>query len=189
MFLTQIIFIYYLTYLNIFTNGLKFNILNNCNKLLPIYSHENRQFINKCNLNKLEKCTIEYNKIESGLIKTIMSEDATLFEFTINNQGIFYDISVVPPGSGVCYSYDECFGISNKKSFNVPMSVIADTSEYNTDSCKNLECLENKCPDAYLYPYDDLKTHFCKINSNDNFNIIYCPQNNNSTDEYNLECN
>lgn len=185
MFIKSYILFIYLTYFNIITYGLKFNILNNCNYKIPIYSHENNKFINKCNLNTLEACTIEYNKLESGLIKTTQSENATLFEFTINDWGIFYDISVVPPGSGICYSYDECFGISKKESFNIPLSVITDVEDNGVNTCKNLECLENKCQDAYLYPFDDLKTHFCKIKENENFNLIYCPKN---TYQNNLDC-
>lgn len=193
MFLKAYILFIHLANLNILSYGLKFNILNNCNDIVPIYSHENNKFINKCNLKNLEKCTIEYDRLESGLIKTTLTENATLFEFTINNMGIFYDISVVPPGCGICYSYDECFNISKKTSFNIPLSIIADT-EVKLESCKNLECLENRCNDAYLYPYDDLKTHFCKVNTNtssttnDVFNIIYCP-NNNQNNQNNLECN
>jgi hypothetical protein len=190
MFLKVYLLFFNLISFNIVTDGLKFNILNNCNYRVPIYSHENNKFINKCNLQNLEKCTIEYERLESGLIKTTQSENATLFEFTINNMGIFYDISVVPPGCGICYSYDECFNISKKTSFNIPLSIMADMED-KQESCKNLECLENKCNDAYLYPYDDLKTNFCKVKTNngsinDIFNIIYCPKNNNQN---NLQCN
>lgn len=170
-------------YFNIIVSGLQFNILNNCNYNIPIYSHENNNFINKCNLKPYESCIIDYNKIESGLIKTSLSENATLFEFTINDFGIFYDLSVIPPGSGICYSYLECYNISKKTSFNIPIKIIVDI-EYSMESCVNLECLEDQCVDAYLYPYDDLKTHFCKINNNDIFNIIYCPNNINND----LEC-
>ncbi len=171
-YLTHLIFINFI-YL---ASGLQFNILNNCNYKVPIYSHEGNKFINKCELNQLESCTIEYEKIESGLIKTTMTENATLIEFTINDLGMFYDISVVPPGSGICYSYDECFNISKKTSYNIPVRLMPDVNDLN-ERCKMLECLNNQCEDAYLYPFDDLKTHYCNVNNNDNFNIIYCPYN------------
>ena len=150
--------------------GSKINIINNCNKTLPIYSHENNQFVQKCNLQKSESCLLEYNRIESGLIKTTLSEEATLFEYTINNKGIWYDISVIPPGSGNCHSYEECFIKSNKIGYNVPLEVIVSKSD---NTCINLICLNKQCSDAYLYPFDDLKTKFC--NSNTNFQIKYCP--------------
>jgi hypothetical protein len=159
--------------------GSKFTIINNCNNTLPIYSHENNQFIKKCNLENMNNCLIEYTKIEAGLIKTSLSEEATLFEFTINNKGIWYDISVIPPGSGNCYSYEECFIKSNKVGYNIPLEVTVSKSD---NTCMNLICLNKKCNDAYLYPFDDLKTKFCNINTD--FQLIYCPNSN----ENNLDC-
>lgn len=147
-----------------------FTILNKCNNTLSIYSHENRNFIEKCILDSNKSCIFSYDKIESGLIKTTLSERATLFEFTINNYGIWYDISIIPPGSGSCYTYDECFNISNKLGYNIPLLI---NISHPTISCQNLECLYNKCNDAYLYPYDDLKTHYCTLDNN--FNVTYCP--------------
>lgn len=160
--------------------GSKINIINNCNITLPIYSHENNQFIKKCNLENMKNCLIEYNKIETGLIKTTLSEEATLFEFTINNHGIWYDISVIPPGSGNCYSYNTCLSKSNKIGFNIGLEVKVSNSN---EVCKNLICLNKECEDAYLYPFDDLKTKFCNLDTN--FELIYCPETNLIN---NLEC-
>ena len=171
-------------------NAINFNIQNNCNYPIDIYSHENRQFINKCKLNQNDNCIVSYNQLESGLIKTSLSEKATLFEFTVNNKGIWYDISVIPPGSGVCYSYSECRTKSNKSGFNIGLDVNINKP---TSSCVNLKCDNEQCSDAYLYPYDDIKTKFCNLETE--FNLIYCNQNSNSTNnniviENNIdECN
>lgn len=165
----------YIIFLNniVIANNHLFTIYNNCQFSLNIYSNENNNFNQICNLNTLTNCQILYNQIESGLIKTSLSESATLFEFTINNKGIWYDLSVIPPGSGNCYSYEECKSISNKTGYNHPIEVIIDNPNIN---CKNLICLSEKCPDAYLYPFDDIKTHFCKPYTK--FKITYCPNNN-----------
>jgi hypothetical protein len=174
---------FYFHFINIcLSNASIITIQNKCNYTLPIFSHENRNFIQKCNLNNNEKCSLSYDFLESGLIKTTLSEQATLFEFTINSKGIWYDISIIPPGSGICYNYDECFEISKKIGYNIPIQIkVSKTS----DSCKNLECLSNRCEDAYLYPYDDLKTHYCTLDNN--FDIIYCPINNQQDNPF-LDC-
>jgi hypothetical protein len=152
--------------------SIKFTISNLCTKSINIYSHEDFNFENKCKLDKNQYCILNYNKIESGLIKTALEENATLFEFTINNKGIWYDISVIPPGSGSnCFSYEECYAVSKKESFNIPLQVSVN------NNCKNLACLTNKCADAYLFPSDDLKTHYCNL-TNTEFNLVYCPNNN-----------
>jgi hypothetical protein len=174
--------------------AINFKITNNCIYPINIYSNENRQFINKCNLNTSNNCNIQYNSpYDSGLFKTSLSEQSTLFEFSITGpNNIWYDISVIPPGSGVCNSYKECFSKTNKLGFNMPLSVKVSKE---TSSCKNLICLDSQCQDAYLYPYDDTKTKFC--NANTEFNLIYCPSENNNTVEttnnnnlnYSIDCN
>jgi hypothetical protein len=175
----QLIKIYFL--LSIFlqsTLAINFKIINKCNYPINIYSHENFQFNDKCLLNSNNECTISYNYISSGLIKTSLTEIATLFEFSINEQGIWYDLSVIPPGSGDCYNYNECRTISNKSGYNIPVNVeIINKNNQNirNNNCVNLSCLDEQCPDAYLYPYDDIKTKFCTLDVN--FNLIYCPTN------------
>lgn len=161
-------------YLNLI-KATNFIIENRCNNNIPIYSHENNNFIQKCNINSNNNCSFSYNFLESGLIKTTLSEIATLFEFTINNKGIWYDISIIPPGSGVCYSYDECFNISKKLGYNIPIQIKVSNP---STSCKNLECLSNICEDAYLYPNDNIKTQYCTLDND--FYIIYCPLENNN---------
>jgi hypothetical protein len=197
----KIINIYYKLFLlfNLFHNifSINFQIINNCNILLNIYSHENQKFNNICNLESNNECFINYDQISSGLIKTTLTEIATLFEFSINSNGIWYDISVIPPGSGNCYSYQECLSISNKISYNIPLSIEINNNN-KLNSCQNLYCNKQDCSDAYLYPFDDLKTKFCDLNSE--FKLIYCYDNiklnnntndlnNNNTNDLNNDCN
>eukprot|EP00253_Pinus_taeda_P019956 PITA_19956 len=75
----------------------------------------------------------------------------TLVEYTLNggNNQDFYDLSVID-------------------GFNVPLSLTP-----SDGSCKALTCKMDQCPDAYLYPTDDTKTHACA--SGANYNIIFCP--------------
>ena len=154
-------------------SGMNVNIKNNCPWAIDIYSHENSQFINKCKIKSKKTCLLKFieETVESGLIKDLNGEKATLFEFTKNKNGIWYDISVIPPGSGICYSYDECFQKSKKIGFNDPLKVEIKQSKFNS-RCNNLKCLNSKCQDAYLFPFDDNKTHFCNLNTN--FTITYC---------------
>lgn len=154
-----------------FSTSININIYNYCNQTINIYSHENQQFINKCLLKKNDNCIINYNKIEAGLIKTEPYENVTLFEFTHNDLGIWYDISVIPPGSGVCYSYNDCYNISKKIGYNIPMYIEVNTT-LNNLRCINLSCDNQMCNDAYLYPFDDEKTHFC--NNDTLFKISLC---------------
>lgn len=152
------------------TFAMNINIKNQCPYKIDIFSYENRQFIKKCEIepNKTEGvCLISINQdvFESGLIKTIDNAEATLFEFTKNQNGIWYDISVIPPDS-----IDGCL----TKGFNIPLQVNVKHTPpaiLNT-RCNDLICLHNKCPDAYLHPYDDIKTHFCNLNTN--FTLTYC---------------
>ena len=155
-------------------NAINFNLTSKCNYPLNLYTNENNQFKKLCDLdNNQNNCQIEYNDIPSGLIKHTLDADATLFEFSINNIGIWYDISVIPPGSGICYSYEECRQKSKSDSFNVPIELIPkNINPLYTSSCVSLKCYDNQCQDAYLYPYDDLKTRFCPRNTN--FDIIFC---------------
>lgn len=144
--------------------SMNINIKNQCPYKIDIFSHENRQFIKKCTIDSKKSCLISIKQplFESGLIKTLNSAEATLFEFTKNRYGIWYDISVIPP-----YNPN---GIL-KKGFNIPLQVSVKQSIMNS-RCNNLYCFHSKCPDAYLHPYDDIKTHYCNLNTN--FTLTYC---------------
>ncbi len=146
------------------TSAMNINIKNQCPYKIDIFSHENRQFIKKCEIEPNKYCLISINQdiFESGLIKTIDNAEATLFEFSKNKNGIWYDISVIQP--------DSIYGCPTK-GFNIPLQVNVKQAIINT-RCNNLICLHSKCPDAYLHPYDDIKTHYCNLHTN--FTLTYC---------------
>ncbi|KAI9110625.1 hypothetical protein K1719_018491 [Acacia pycnantha] len=75
---------------------------------------------------------------------------ATLAEFSLNkwNNLDFYDISVID-------------------GFNVPMEFSP------TSNCRGLRCYADKCPDAYLYPEDNTKTHSCEGGTD--YRVVFCP--------------
>ncbi|XP_028764615.1 thaumatin-like protein [Neltuma alba] len=75
---------------------------------------------------------------------------ATLAEFSLNtwNNMDFYDISVID-------------------GFNVPMEFSP------TSNCPRLRCYGDQCPDAYLDPEDNTKTHGCQ--SGTNYRVVFCP--------------
>ncbi|KAL6847434.1 hypothetical protein ACP4OV_023287 [Aristida adscensionis] len=74
---------------------------------------------------------------------------ATLAEYTLGGGGAqdFYDLSVID-GYNVAMGFSCSTGVS-------------------------LRCDGPQCPDAYLFPKDDTKTHAC--NGNSNYQITFCP--------------
>ncbi|EQC33783.1 hypothetical protein SDRG_08468 [Saprolegnia diclina VS20] len=92
-----------------------------------------------------------------GTFRVGRSEEATLFECSRDGGKFWYDLSVVTPNCGDGQSWDECQK-SGKKGYNVPMKVepqnLANNHLYN---CGMVQCNDPKCPDAYLYPFDDAK--------------------------------
>ncbi|CAD6269423.1 unnamed protein product [Miscanthus lutarioriparius] len=71
----------------------------------------------------------------------------TLAEFTIGGSQDFYDISVID-------------------GYNLPMLFSCSTGV-------TLNCGGSSCPDAYLFPADNTKTHACSGNSN--YQVTFCP--------------
>ncbi|KAG9415197.1 hypothetical protein AC1031_008640 [Aphanomyces cochlioides] len=105
-------------------------------------------------------------------------EQATLAEFSTDGVKIWYDISIVPPGSDNCTSLAQCMNATKKKGFNVPMSILPlqhrDDPAFN---CVYVGCYDNnttKCADGYQYPTDDVKTKSCPINTD--MLVTFCPE-------------
>lgn len=151
---------------NIFIcNAMIINVKNNCPWRVDVYNHENFKFNNVCKIESGKSCVINIKQdvFESGLIKNILGEQATLFEFTKNKRGIWYDISVVPPGCGSnCFSWKQCFDVSKKVGFNDKLKVNVKPLIPNM-RCRNLTCDRKDCPDGYTFPSDDNKTFYCHL--------------------------
>ncbi|DAZ95186.1 TPA: hypothetical protein N0F65_013031 [Lagenidium giganteum] len=98
--------------------------------------------------------------------------EATLAEFSIPGDGrAWYDISIIPPGSDWCKSFDDCRQYTKRKGFNVGMSIIPNNTDGYT--CRELHCPADRCADAYQYPTDDSKTHNCREATD--FLVVFCP--------------
>ncbi|KAK1934416.1 Thaumatin-like protein [Phytophthora citrophthora] len=100
---------------------------------------------------------------------------ATLAEFSADNNAAWYDISIIPTGEksgpGNCGSLEECMKVTGGVGFNVPMSI--EPSQPDGNRCVTLTCMENGCSDAYQFPADDTKTHSCP--SSVDFTVTFCP--------------
>jgi hypothetical protein len=86
-----------------------------------------------------------------ALLLPLRQPPATLAEFTIGGGGggahDYYDISVVD-------------------GYNLPM-------DFSCSSGAGLQCRGSGCPDGYLFPTDDSKTHACDGNSN--YQVTFWP--------------
>ncbi|KAG1693868.1 hypothetical protein DVH05_022788 [Phytophthora capsici] len=100
---------------------------------------------------------------------------ATLAEFSADNNAAWYDISIIPTGEksgpGNCGSLEECMAVTGGVGFNVAMSI--EPSQPDGKRCVSLTCMENGCSDAYQFPADDTKTHSCP--SSVDFTVTFCP--------------
>uniref|UniRef100_K3XBA7 Thaumatin-like protein n=1 Tax=Globisporangium ultimum (strain ATCC 200006 / CBS 805.95 / DAOM BR144) TaxID=431595 RepID=K3XBA7_GLOUD len=88
---------------------------------------------------------------------------------------VWYDISIIPPGSGFCKSFEECHKITTRTGFNVPL-LIAPTKfpDARGFRCKSVLCQHDGCPQAYHFPTDDTdKVYSCP--SDEHFEVVYCP--------------
>lgn len=102
---------------------------------------------------------------------------ATLAEFSVVGDGrVWYDISIIPPGTQNCKSYEDCQRVAAElggvKGFNVPLAIIP-LSNQNGVNCRALYCMQDPCQDAYLFPYDDLKVHNCPEDTV--MQVVFCP--------------
>ncbi|KAL3669864.1 hypothetical protein V7S43_005241 [Phytophthora oleae] len=111
----------------------------------------------------------------NGMFRDGTSDEATLAEFSVTGGYTWYDISVIPPGSGSCSSYEACKELTGKSGYNVAVSIAPDTSSAKSvsSSCATLTCESEECSDAYLYPSDDTKTHSCPDTLP--FTVTFCP--------------
>jgi len=161
---------------NFFTQSINFTFNNYCNHVINLYSHENNNYVNLCNIKKNKSYSKSYNNKNSGVFKHTLSPNATLFEYSIVNYGIYYDISIISTNTNYYNKYtnfNKMIDYQKNTGFNIPMQVKVKAPKiHNSKTCDNLFCNKNNCTDAYLYPEDDLKTHFCDKGTI--FNINFC---------------
>lgn len=108
-----------------------------------------------------------------GMFRHGKNPQATLAEFSNNGGKVWYDISVIPPGPGFCGSFSDCKAqTKGARGYNIPMAIKPKQNE-NGSHCRSLICEHEQCPDAYLFPKDDTKTHNCPGNTE--FEVVFCP--------------
>ncbi|KAF1316292.1 hypothetical protein FI667_g15520, partial [Globisporangium splendens] len=114
------------------------------------------------------------NGSKSHVLKAGIGAQATLAELS-GDGGSWFDISIIPTGpkSGpeYCASLQACKDLTGGVGFNYPMQISPRTPAPN--GCQTVTCLADGCPDAYQFPKDDTKTHFCPIGTD--FDVTFCP--------------
>lgn len=155
------------------TSAVIFTFKNQCSYTINLFDNQRVEDI-ACGGSIERSFTPGYN----NMFRHGTSPDATLVEISVETSRTWYDISTVSPGGGYCSSYENCKSLTGKVGYNVPISITpSDPSQ--SPPCIRLVCESEACPDAYLYPTDDTKTHNC-IASVD-FLVTFCPSNSNST--------
>ncbi|GAB9470686.1 Secretory protein opel [Globisporangium polare] len=153
----------------------KINFLNKCATPVELYHSERFE--------KLEKLSdiapgASFGRDFSGtahMFRHGFDTDATLVEFSMpNDNKAWYDISVIPPMPGHCRSFEDCKTVTNKRGFNVAVT-IEPKQNTNAKNCRTLVCAgddKQLCADAYQFP-DDVKTHDCPASTE--FDVTFCP--------------
>ncbi|KAG6585048.1 putative GPI anchor protein [Phytophthora cinnamomi] len=144
--------------------------VNSCSNSISLYDNSKSETIAAGSSTSRELASGYHGMFRDGT-----DDEATLAEFTISGGYTWYDISVIPPGSGSCSSYEACKELTGKTGYNVAMSIAPDTSSATSvsSSCATLTCESADCSDAYLYPSDDTKTHSCPDTLP--FTVTFCP--------------
>ncbi|KAF0697403.1 Aste57867_11883 [Aphanomyces stellatus] len=109
-----------------------------------------------------------------GMFRHGTSDQATLAEFAFDGAKVWYDISIVPPGSDKCVGLANCMAHSGHIGFNVPLSIFPLSSRDDPRyKCDYVVCYANGCIDAYQYPSDDFKTKSCPATTD--LLVTFCP--------------
>ncbi|EQC27696.1 hypothetical protein SDRG_14534 [Saprolegnia diclina VS20] len=153
-------------------------VQNNCDKdieLMYILRVGNNHPVYYEQIKKGGYYDIDGTRYDGGTLRVGRSESATLFEFSHDLGKHWYDISVVPPGcDDGHHSWKECMEYNHwRTGFNVPMKVeVQSFTNHDTFRCRNLECRHEQCPDAFLYPADNLKNMDCPYD--ESFVVTVC---------------
>ena len=147
-----------------------FRIVNNCDKKRDFYyrerSNNDKLFILDQFKWKDFNYINDFVKNNGVVFRYGKQSDATLFEanydtFPIGNSkdGIFYDISVIPPDCGAS-NWELCRG--TELGYNVPLyiDVISDLKN-KEGNCKDLECNHAQCDMGMKWPSDNRNVYAC----------------------------
>ncbi|CAK4521594.1 unnamed protein product [Aphanomyces euteiches] len=148
-----------------------FKFANRCTFPIELYKRDTQI----CWLNPNQGCDANVWN-ENGIFRHTKSAQATLVEYTAKTDKLWYDIGNVPPGCGNGVSHADCLRRNGGQlGFNVPLSI--QPLKYNNNPakghCKALKCLYDGCPEGYLYPGDNFKTHDCP--SDEVMLVTFCP--------------
>lgn len=147
-----------------------FRIVNDCNKQRDFYYRESYNNDKLFILDQFKWKDFNYIndfvKNNGVVFRYGKQSDATLFEanydtFPIGNSkdGIFYDISVIPPDCGY-ENWGLCKG--NKLGYNVPIKVeVVDDLKNKGVNCLNLECDNPQCKMGMKWPSDNINVYAC----------------------------
>ncbi|RHY71441.1 hypothetical protein DYB38_013575, partial [Aphanomyces astaci] len=70
-------------------------------------------------------------------------------------------------------SWEACSKGGTVKGFNVRLKVdVQYLANNHQNNCASIECTYEKCPAAYLWPYDDIKTRNCNLD--ESFVATWC---------------
>lgn len=152
------------------TASVPLTFVNSCSYLISLYDNSETETIAAGSSTSRDLAS-GYN----GMFRHGTGDEATLAKFTVSGGYTWYDISVIPPGSSSCSSYEACKELTGKSGYNVAMSIVPDTSSTKSvsSSCATLTCQSKQCSDAYLFPSDDTKTHSCPDTLP--FTVTFCP--------------
>uniref|UniRef100_K3X9K9 Thaumatin-like protein n=1 Tax=Globisporangium ultimum (strain ATCC 200006 / CBS 805.95 / DAOM BR144) TaxID=431595 RepID=K3X9K9_GLOUD len=135
------------------TNGFQVYVLNRCNTDLEL-AHV---VIGTQEVVKLPVGATVVREVPNGskshVLKAGTGAQATLAE--LSGDRVFKPARISRGGVG----------------FNYPMQISPRTPAPN--GCQTVTCLADGCPDAYQFPKDDTKTHFCPVGTD--FDMTFCP--------------
>lgn len=122
---------------------------NSCGGPVTVIKTENnRQPVSECQLGPGASCTKSYSSNGMNFKNGLGGKTLAEFSFNSWNNQDFYDLSVI-------VGYDTAMQI-------------------RTDAGgPTVTCTSPKCPDAYLFPKDDTKTHGCPTGHT--FTVTFCP--------------
>nr|AIG56247.1 secreted protein [Achlya hypogyna] len=155
-----------------------FNFINECAHEIQVY--DNTVTAALCRSTTLGLACFDTEPIRKQHVskELLYVHDAVVvaeFSVDLSMKRVWYDVSIVPPGSESCTNLEECLRRTNTTGFNVPLLINPINYQHNVApyNCHYRICYENGCPDAYMFPTDDIKTMNCPLDTM--FDVTFCP--------------